>query len=342
MKKFLLLISLFVVVKFLKAQCKLIPIDSLQTINFFPNYSANDTSGYLFLTGECHGVSSNPIIESTFLQYLSTNYNVETILLESGYTDSYLINKYLQTDDSVFLNLYVSDYPQKYAECKTSLISIKSYYDRLPADKKFKMISFDIVENDRVPYSKKLFKILLSNEIINNNLKKEMEQIVATDSFPNNMHIIKNILSNYAAKVDYNSCFETIVNSYIYWLANKQSLFKNREVYLYKNILKIRNQFAGNIYGHFGYGHIDLNENTGSMASYLKNEPSFKNKIISIHPYYYNCQSSFFNLGKSEGYNKSYFKHSLKKLALQKGIYITSQKNQFYIIHVGYKEMMEL
>ncbi len=322
------------------AQLSLINIDTLDRVKTRFDKHLNDTSGILFLTGELHGVSSNQKAEFHFIQFLTQYKNVKTILIEGGYTNSYLLNKYLKTGDTSFLNLYVSDYPSKYLEDKLFFVSLKSVYDNIASNRKFNIIAVDIVENDRQPYCFNLLNLLADKEISNRNLRNEIISLNNKDTFPNNIQSIQRLLTSYKANVDYSSDFDSICRSYQYWLDNKKNLWENRDLYLFEKVLSLSPHFKGNIYGHFGYGHIDIRGKC--MAYYLIRDNHFKDKILPIYPYYYNCQSSFFDLKKSEGYYGIVFKPKLKKLKLPKGIYLTNLKGRDYLLHVDNKEMTEL
>lgn len=336
----LLIISFLLLTIKSNAQFSLISIDTLDKVKTHFDTYLNDTSGILFLTGELHGVSSNPESELIFTKFFVKYKNVKTLLIEGAYTSAFLINKYLQTGDNQFLDLYVSDYPEKYLEYKNYLLSLKAFYDSLKTSSKFTIIGVDIVENDRHPYCHKLFNLLADKEVYNNDLRTEFIAINNKDIFPNNIQSIQKLLSAYKVNVDYSSHIDSICKSYQYWLDNKKNLWKNRDLYLFEKVLSLSSHFKGNIYGHFGYGHIDIREKC--MAYYLNRDNHFKDKILPIYPYYYNCQSSFFNLKKSEGFYGIVFKPKLKKLKLPKGIYLTNLKGRDYLLHVDNKEMTEL
>lgn len=325
----------------LKAQVTFVRIDTLGDfkINFdLPTY---DTAGIVFLTGELHGVSSNPMSEFYSLQYFVKYHHTKTILLEAAYTDSYLLNSFLIRGDMDCLELYLSDYPSKYVEIRDALLMTKHFFDSLPNANKFHFLSVDIVENDGQPFGFNLLNLLAEKSVSNSILKSELLKLNSKDSFPNAIEEYESILSKFKPHSDFDSVVLEIFSSYKNWSKTKQNLFKNRQYYLYRNLVdKISKIKSGNFYGQFGYGHIDLNQKC--MAYFLNNDPLFRNKVFSIYPFYRDCNSSFYELKNNVGYNRTSFKQLLNKTSLSKGIYIACKNKKYYYLHIGYKEMQEL
>lgn len=323
------------------AQLSFTRLDTLNDFDLATGQQFNDTLGLLFLTGELHGVASNPISEYYSLKFFVKYHHVKTILLESGFTDSYLLNNFLTSGDSDFLNLYVSDYPSKYYEIRDALLQTRSFYNSLPITNRFRYLGIDMVENDDQPYGFHLLNLLAHKSVNNPQLKSELIQLNLIDSFPKNMETYESLLLKYKPFADYDPALVEIFNSYKKWLSGKKDLFKNRQYYLYQNVItKTSTIKTGNFYGQFGYGHIDLRQKC--MAYFINTNRLFQNKVFTIYPFYYNCNSSFFELKKNVGYNRIFFKSKLKKLNLPKGVYVTRHKKTYYTIHIEYKEMQEL
>lgn len=315
----------------LKAQSKFNKLDST-------SLKANCKQSCLFLTGEFHGVASNLIVEQVFSKTLVEQNNVRTILIEEPYTNSYLINKFLETGDTSFLNIYVSDYPMKFVEVRNRILHLYETNKQLPPNDKIKVIAFDIWENTDTPFVKRLFTFLVEREVFDTDLKSEITLIVESDSFPKNIKQIKNILSTHSQN-QYSADFDSIIQSYLFWQAYSTNLFndKNRQKYLYENILAKQYLFRGNVYGNFGYGHIDLTQN--STAYFLKRDSSFRYEVKSYYPYYHNCKSlPWVKMPKHEGYGLINF----WRVKLPSGVYLTERKGNQYLIHVSQIGMTEL
>lgn len=308
--------------------------------------SRDTSTPTLFMTGEAHGYSSNHSVEAAYIKYLSLNHNVRTILREEGYGFTYLLRKYLDTGDTIFLDLFISDGPFNFEETKRFVLALKQINDQLPWDNKLNLIPIDVTENDRQPYVKKLFKIVSNWEVHNQLLKQEIDSLIESEHFPHNIISLKKTLNNYQINLDYTSDLDGIVGSYIRWQSVKNNLFRQREYYLYKNILQAQPFFKGNIYGNFGYNHTDIK--TKCMAYYLKNDTFFRYRLSISNSYYYNCINTFFYRGRqvapqSKGlYHRRYFKRNIKLAKLQRGIYLTKVKDETYIIHVNQPEMSRL
>lgn len=308
--------------------------------------SRDTSTPTLFMTGEAHGYSSNHTVEAAYIKYLSLNHNVRTILREEGYGFTYLLRKYLETGDTVFLDLFISDRPFNFEETKRFVLALKQINDQLPWDNKLILIPIDVTENDRQPYVKKLFKIVSNWEVHNQLLKQEIDSLIESESFPHNIISLRKTLNKYQINSDYTLDLNGIVDSYIRWQSIKNNLYRQREYYLYKNILQSQPFFKANIYGNFGYHHTDIK--TQCMAYYLKYDTFFRYRLLISNPYYFNCINIFFSRGRkveprNQGlYHRRYFKRNIKLAELQKGIYLTKVKNETYIIHVNQPELTEL
>jgi hypothetical protein len=319
---------------FLCAQTTFIPIDNLCL-------NVDDTKvPLLILTGELHGISTNSSVETIFYNELILKHNVRTILIEEPYTNAYLINRYLTTGDTSFLNMYIADYPQKFVDVFERVKSLYKINKTLPENDKIRVISFDIWENIDTPFVIQLFKFLIKNEVSNNKLRSELLVNIETRQFPNNINQIDSLLNFYTSN-DFAPEFDSIIKSYKYSVSNKNNLYKNRQEYLYKNILAKQYLFNGNVYSNMGYGHIDVEKKC--TAYFLKMDTTFKYKITPYYPYYYHCKNlPWIKMRNSQGCNSFYFRYKVKKDKLVKGVYITERKGKMYIIHIGSSAQEEI
>lgn len=319
-----------------KGQQHFAPLDSLNIVN-------TQNEPVFFMTGELHGYSSNTAVEAKFISYLSQNQYMRTILREEGYGYTYLLRKYIATSDTSFLNLFISDFPFNTCETKRFINKLKQINDSLPVNDKFIIIPIDVTENDRLPYAKSFFNLIIKWEVANQTLKREFDSLIGCKSFPNNMSDIKQSLLNYRCGFDYTFELDSIVNSYIIWQKMKKTVYKQRQYYLYENILKVQSNFKGNVYINFGNSHTFIRPK--HTAYYLKNDPNFRYRLLIANPYYFNCINRYSNTHrqystKSEGYfHKRYFNRNIKLAKLQRGIYLTKVNEETYIIHVNQPEL---
>lgn len=317
-------------------------ISFAQTKDIIPlsNYTLTVSSEKKFyLTSEYHGVSSNNKVEEYFYRELVQKHNVRTIIVEKGIGKAYLLNQYLKTGDTSYLNLYITEHPENYKEVKEKLITLKMLNDTLSFDDKITIFGIDVTEEDEHQYMRKFFKLLIRDEIKNSKLQQHLFSIIQSDSFPNNISEIKKTLSHFTPPNDYTVDFDNIVKSYLFWLDFKINFWdvkkrRYRELYLYENILKNQSLYKGNLYGQFGMHHTKIKE--GSMAYFLKNDTTFKCSIITYGSFYFNCKSyPWISMKKNTPRYLFSLKRKVKKITLQTGIYFTEHKKKNYMIHIN-------
>ncbi|MES2691762.1 MAG: hypothetical protein V4658_15255 [Bacteroidota bacterium] len=325
------MICIFSAAPVLHAQTHYFGIDGLMI-------SRDSSAPELFMTGEFHGYSSNTSVEEAYIKYLTLNHHVRTILREEGYGLTYLLRKYLSTGDTVFLNLFTSDLPFSFEETKKYIVTLKQINDQLPTGEKLNLVAIDVTENDWQPYVKNFFRLILDREVYNPSLKQEIDSFIESNNFPLNISGIKRLLTGYQNNSDYSLEFDRIVNSYVNWQFIKKRLYRQREYYLYKNILQAQLLFKGNVYINFGNHHTLVTPK--HTAYYLKKDTSFKYQVSVANPFYYNCINRLANrkphYSKNKGYfHKRYFEQTIKCANLSRGIYTTKVKGETYIIHVN-------
>ncbi len=333
-------------------------ISNAQTKDIIPlsDYTLPASAEKVFyLTGEYHGVSSNPKVEAHFYRELIQKQNVRTIIMERSAGNAYLINKYLNTGDTIYLNLYTSRHPNCYKEEKEKIITLKTLNDALMPDDKITVFGADVTEDDRLPYARNFFDALIKAEIKNTELKQQLDSLLQSDSFPNNINEIKKTLQRFNNPSDFTTEIDDVVNSYLIWqqifkvnfLKGRKSM-RNREQYLYQNVLKNQPLYKGNIYANFGSAHLNTNPFPiafpiailKKLAYYLKSDASFKYSIITYLPFYYNCK----NYREKTVNSKPSLERNIKEanLYLSTGIYFTQQKKKRYIIHVNQPAMTKI
>ena len=96
----------------------------------------------VFFSGENHRYrQTNSHLELKLFKYLHQKANVNTLILETGFSGGWIINRYVQTGDSS-IKKYL--FKATYKEYHHFYELLRNYYDSLPSDKKFKVEGIDL------------------------------------------------------------------------------------------------------------------------------------------------------------------------------------------------------
>ncbi|MGE0079381.1 MAG: hypothetical protein AB7S48_16085 [Bacteroidales bacterium] len=129
---------------------------SIRTIDVATNFEGLGTfsatsfsQNNIFWLGEQHGTQANYTVGLNYLKYLSRTCGIDYILIEAGFYEELLLNKYLSSGDTVILNkLYGSEATfSNVIEDKRYYTGIFNFYKENPQIKKPKFISIDIEHN---------------------------------------------------------------------------------------------------------------------------------------------------------------------------------------------------
>ena len=284
--------------------------------------------GYtVFLTGEAHGVAANTDVQIKLLKYLNEKAGVKYFLIERGYSDSVILNRYLKTGDENILKQYyegingtlnytINDYEmwkklyeynkKKSIEDKIKVIGIDVEYTPLSAFKcMYSLIPHEEAPSEIKPTIEK-FKALNDGKI---SLKT---QEIEPYFFTINEDINKNrsIYEKYFKGNLFD--FEFISNNiYNFFNSTRVDFEKLRDQCIYENFLKIYTTLPkGKFFGEFGLDHISHKKygefGVDKFNMLLRNESNspVKSSVVSIPYIYKGCKTMF---DTKEGYNTNVY-----------------------------------
>lgn len=128
------------------------PVNLAQDSNDLSLFSHNESGPRLFLVGENHGIADNARLKLYLLKYLVRNANVKYFLLEAGYYDSLLFNRFLESGHIELLDEIFSSYQGYYSGMKEEYDFWKHLYEfnaALPAERKIKVFGIDSISGVR-------------------------------------------------------------------------------------------------------------------------------------------------------------------------------------------------
>ncbi|WP_346917541.1 hypothetical protein [Clostridium sp.] len=274
-------------------------------------------------TNEVHGANENADIQYKFASYLIDNWDCKYLLLEMGYAEGEIINKYVQTGDEELLKNFSNIWL-----CKFNNVSYIEYLKKLhaknkdlPEDKKIIIKGVDSIESSETVgmYIDLLIEDHpnLSKEQITalNSFKKQITECIISDVHGwGGEENIKNILSavkEISDTINENNksykevlgdnlfsisfILNNIKNSQDFNFITAQSVtsdkewYETRDKYTYENFKKLDEYFnMDKCYMHYGIQHVYQKEINGIkfLAAYLSEDEKLKDKIYSINTIY--------------------------------------------------------
>lgn len=152
--------------------------------NDYSSFAALD-SAYLsqfsvFFTGEDHRyLKSNSQLELKMFKYLHKTAGVRVFMMEFGYSLGYAANKYVQTGDSNVLDLLDRHTYDEYFELFKGL---RDFYDSLPDNEKFSLVSVDL-EREPVYPVKMLESLMPEDGTPHDSIKLHIESLKAISEY---------------------------------------------------------------------------------------------------------------------------------------------------------------
>ena len=239
-----------------------------------------------FAIGEVHRVPSNQIIKLQLLKYLHRYANVRILVVESGSSDAFLLNRYLVTGDTSLI--------RRKSEVDFFWSRLKQFNDA--NSEKIKVIGIDFERNEAI---RKTFDIIFKPNppipIENNILElqnffrspgdiKERERLFkrTTELIKQNREYYKTYLA------DHFQLFNSIIINPVPVTSKTK-----RDKYMVENFYRISKKDTGDKYfGQFGISHTNRNyENLIGLLNSDNNSP-INNKVMVIMPHYFNCQTT--------------------------------------------------
>ncbi|MBE6061154.1 MAG: erythromycin esterase family protein [Clostridium sulfidigenes] len=274
-------------------------------------------------TNEVHGADENADVQYKFASYLIDNWDCRYLLLEMGYAEGEIINKYIQTGDEELLKNFSNIWQSKFNN-----ISYIEYLKKLhvknkdlPQDKKIIIKGVDSIENSEATG-------MYIDLLIEDNPDLSKEQIAALNSFKKQIteciisdqrgwggeENIKNILSAVKEISDIinenNKSYKEALGENLFSISfilnnikNSQDFnfttaasvysdkewYETRDKYTYENFKKLDEYFKmDKCYMHYGVQHAYQREINGVkfLAAYLDEDEKLKDKVYSINTIY--------------------------------------------------------
>lgn len=301
-------------------------------------YHSNETA--IFLIGENHYMNGNIEIVFDIFKDLYYNHKVRVFVLERGFSEAYLVNRFVNFGDTSIFNLFVDSYFKKL------YYLLYDFNKNKDEDNKIKVVGID--EESYEPYTYlSVFKILKEQsshspefKLIFDNYKKNFtfNAIEKMNSDIESIYKLINADSDKYRNTMGDTAFyiyKKIYDSHLFKYSGDLNNLKNkkldsirimRENFMYNNLIEHANIY-GNLkyFGYFGNLHIPLNKtlwlnqkNWESLAYKLNSNIVFKNKVVSYNMIYKYSPIIFSKFNKSKSYynfNKAYLsENSLKKI----------------------------
>ena len=286
-------------------------------------YKLNDKE--IILTGEVHGVKSNKKLEMKLMKYLKQKINIKYYLMETPYSQAYILNKYLETGDEQILKTYFKCCEDTTRYTVDEYNFIKELYEfnkQFDDNNKIQVVGVDIEMYKQSSYY--YLKDVFGYENLPSKLK-------STLSSSDNLSDLRYACLKFINEIDKNKSYyenilqEEFINAYnvleniiIFCDANTNSdatiTRKIREDAIYNNFKFMHSILDnGKYFGQFGNLHLEYNINMGDTENQkdvlhgfgfiLRNDSQYKDKVLSISYAYNKCNQTY-KLLSSPGFSK--------------------------------------
>lgn len=283
----------------------------------FASFSLLDSSVsdyQFFFTGEEHYQKINTRLQWQFLRYLHQRAGVRTLILETGFSYSVLINAYLKTGNDKLLNKALAVSPICPENHRKLFRLIRRYNESLPATERIYVLGIDLeyepelslqalnylMPHDDYPKSiardlKKLRKLHRSRYYEEGEVRRLFKRLQADmetnidahllywgDNFPTAAYIVDNTVRGQVF-----GSFQLVMRE----ILEDKSLWAEREQRMFENFLLLRQHVPeGNYYGQFGTLHAFLSPiywEFPSLARKLntRKDSPVQGKVLSIVRY---------------------------------------------------------
>jgi len=267
----------------------------------------------IFLTAELHGTKANEQLNTKFLKYFKEKTDFKYYLCELPYSDTYFINKYLDTGDIKILEDIYKPLKGTFAWNKDGYNHWKKLYEynnTLPKESRIEVIGVDI-EHQPVNAYKFLVDVLPDKEAPEE-IKAVIDKIKSTfndlDKFDETFaqcskelqkdikekeSIYKEYLGEKLASFNLvNLNVLNLIETYKY--EERMDWNNTRDKMMYENFQILQKELPkGKYYGQWGLDHTFQSKEKGKMlfTAYLNSDDSiFKDKILTVIYNYDNCE----------------------------------------------------
>lgn len=294
-------------IEYLKNNMTVVDVNNLEDFSDLGMLKGELEDKEVFLTGEVHGVQGNKELEMKFLKFFKELGNVEYYLCEMQYSDTYYLNKYLETgNEKILKKLYgaMSKDAQGYNKDDYNYWkNVYAYNKTLSNEDKIRLVGIDIVHNEGTALEY-LEDIILEKGINNNLLLGKIfeKSINYNDIYVN----FDEVLDEFHIKEDeYREWLQEefigvkhTVSNLVYGskaYAAGDNYNNVRDEYMWKNFKEIYEELPkGKYFGQWGWGHIFQQEAFGSkwLATFMNSDESpVKGRVLSILYGYENCNA---------------------------------------------------
>lgn len=224
----------------------------------------------IYMIGEYHGTVGTFVTKLELIKYFYETHGVSDLIMETGYSSGFLLNRYINTGDEEILNTLL----ENSIGTSTNRIEYKEYLERiyefnksLPDDTKLKIHGVDVEHQYYV--GTYLLELILRDLVIPTELKEYIDPLYTT---PENFSIALNIVDKLTSSINSNretysnllgDDYNTFVNT-IEGITQGLNFYKNnstayREECFIKNSIRTIENIDGKSLALLGSWHTDMN-----------------------------------------------------------------------------------
>lgn len=267
----------------------------------------------IFFTAELHGTKANEQLNTKFLKYFKEKTDFKYYLCELPFSDTYFINKYLDTGDIKILEDIYKPLKGTFAWTKDGYNLWKKLYEynnTLPKDRRIQVVGVDI-EHQPINAYRFLVDVLPETDAPEE-IKAVIDKIKSTFNDLDKFHetfaqcskeLQKDIEKKeniYKEYLDENFTGFNLVNLNVlnlietYKYEERMDWNNARDKMMYENFQILQKELPkGKYYGQWGLDHTFQSKEKDKMlfAAYLNSDDSiFKDKIFTLIYNYDNCE----------------------------------------------------
>ena len=254
----------------------------------------------VFFIAETHELEINTEYQLFFLKFLHTNAGVRNLITEYSYGTAFLIDQYLKSGDTLFLNARAN---KKYQQYEDYWKELYKWNKSLPADQH---ISVYGIGRYNWPIIAPLYFCIPEEKEIPEEIKSEIEiinQLFTSNNPPSyygngfdskdNQKLRKSLrrkLEKYPELTTYfGSNYIHVEN-----ITNNYAAYKPTDASMFKNFNELHDELEGNTMLVFGSYHCFLDRWTHKydpLAKLINESNNYKNQVYSTIGYFDNCTS---------------------------------------------------
>lgn len=262
----------------------------------------------VFLTGELHGTKMNYKMQRYYLKYFVEQHNVRYLLLEIGFAEGELLNRYLSTGNDKLLREIIGELYGSLAYNQDTYQYYKNVYlmnEKLPKEKKIRIVGID-AENQR-PIAARYVKTIVPKGNAPEAIADMVAKLRKAEKYIN-YNGDRAFCESLAQSIkDHQKDYEAFFGDNYFYLAmlSKNLLetttnLTQREAAIISNFNTLSLHLPkGKYYGQLGMAHIAkgkvrYDDGGGKLIetfadSINKHHPQHKGRVFSMPYFYNNC-----------------------------------------------------